>query len=139
MIILALDVGSKRIGIAVSDPLGMIATGLPTLERQDLAWDLEAIQKIVNERKVQMILLGLPLHMNGRHGKEADEVLKFRDDLMEKTHLPVEVIDERWTTVAAERTLLEGDLSRKKRKGKIDQVAAQIILQSYLERERFKS
>ena len=136
MIVLALDVGKKRIGMALSDPLGVIATGIPTLERQTLAWDLEQIQKIASERKVQRIVLGLPLHLDGRMGKEAQEMLVFKDEIHDKTRLPVEMFDERWTTVQAEKSLLEGDLSRKKRKERIDRIAAQLILQGYLERMR---
>ena len=138
MIVLALDFGTRRIGMAVSDPLGIVATGLPTLERKELDQDLKYIQKVVEERKVQKILLGFPIHMSGRVGIEAQAVLEFKELLIEKSGLSIELIDERWTTVEAERTLLEGNLSRKKRKNKIDQVAAQIILQTYLERMRLK-
>lgn len=138
MTVMALDMGEKRIGIAVSDPLGIIAIGLPTFERKNLDQVLDHIQKIATERKVGTIILGFPLHLSGRKGKEADSILEFKDILKDRTGLTVELIDERWTTVQAERILLEGDLSRGKRKKKIDQVAAQIILQTYLERERLK-
>lgn len=133
MIALALDVGTKRIGMAFSDPKGLIAFGLPTLERKDFATDLAAIEDIVSKRKVEVVVLGWPLHMSGEIGTKAQEILAFRDDLKTKLNIPIELMDERWSTVEAERTLLEGDLSRKKRKSKIDQVAAQIILQKYLE------
>jgi putative Holliday junction resolvase len=87
---------------------------------------------------VETIILGFPIHLSGRKGKEAHAILEFKDQLKTRTGLTVELIDERWTTVQAERILLEGDLSREKRKKKIDQVAAQIILQTYLERVRIK-
>ncbi|MBI1884455.1 MAG: Holliday junction resolvase RuvX [Chlamydiae bacterium] len=136
MIILALDFGEKRIGMAVSDSLGIIAVGLSTLERKDEASDLAAIDEVARERKVEKIVLGMPLHMSGREGIKAKEVLAFKEILSSKTGLPIDLYDERLTTVQAERVLLEADLSREKRKGKRDQLAAQIILQSYLERMR---
>jgi putative Holliday junction resolvase len=124
--------------MAVSDPLGIVATGLPTLERKELDQDLKYIQKVAEDRKVQKVLLGFPIHMSGRLGIEAQTVLEFKELLIKKTSLSVELIDERWTTVEAEKTLLQGNLSRKKRKNKIDQVAAQIMLQTYLEQMRLK-
>lgn len=139
MIVLALDVGERRIGIAISDPLGIIAVGLPTLERKDLESDLRYFEDLVKQRQVQLIVVGLPVHMKGHLGEMAQNVLDFKASLGKKTHLSVECMDERWTTVEAQKILLEGDVSRQTRKKKVDQIAAQLILQKYLERKRFQN
>ncbi len=139
MIILALDVGEKRIGVAVCDPMEIITIGLPTIERQDIESDFKRLQDIVKDRKVDLIVLGLPLHMKGELGIMAQKILEFKEILEKNIQLPVECMDERLTTVEAQRVLLEGDVSRKKRKTKIDQIAAHLILQKYLERKHFKN
>lgn len=133
MRILALDVGEKNIGLAISDELGLIAQGLPTLRRQTKDKDTSTIADIVKDRDVTEIVVGMPLNMDGSLGKSAKEVASFLEDLRKKVNLPMKVWDERLTSVQAEKVMLEADLSRKKRKRKIDKLAAQLILQSYLD------
>lgn len=129
-----MDVGQRRIGIALSDPLGLFAQGYSVLERsQSLNRDLEYLSGVIARETVEGIVIGLPKNMNGTEGPMAEKVRDFGRRLEEKTGLPVIFWDERLTTLAAERTLLEADLSRKKRKQKIDQVAAVFILQNYLD------
>lgn len=135
MRILGLDLGSKTIGIAVSDPLGIIASGVETYrfneERYDLA--LERVVNICNEKKVNKIVLGYPKHMNGDIGDRAKLCEEFKVKLEEKLNIEVILVDERWTTKLAESRLLEADISRKKRKKVIDKMAAVVILQNYLD------
>ncbi len=134
--ILALDVGHKRIGVALSDPLQIIAHGLTTLERRSLAHDLEAIRDLVLRHEVQSIIVGMPLRLDGSVGPEAAAVEQFIEQLhatLEKPGLPW---DERFTTVQAEQALLEGRVRRAKRKGLRDQVAATLLLQNYLDAKR---
>lgn len=132
-----MDVGQRRIGIALSDPLELFAQGYSVLERsQSLNRDLEYLSGVIARETVEGIVIGLPKNMNGTEGPMAEKVRDFGRRLEEKTGLPVIFWDERLTTLAAERTLLEADLSRKKRKQKIDQVAAVFILQNYLDYRR---
>ncbi len=135
MRILALDVGEKNIGVAISDELGWTAQGLPTLRRQTKDRDTCAIANIVEEKCVTRIVVGMPVSLDGSLGKKAREVASFVEDLKRRLRLPIKVWDERFTSVQAERVMLEADLSRKKRKKKIDQLSAQLILQSYLDAE----
>lgn len=130
--ILGLDVGDKTIGVALSDPLGWTAQGLEVRQRSSLEEDLEYVRGLVEEYGVGRIIVGLPLNMNGTAGPQADKVTDFIEQLRKYCCVPVEPWDERLTTHEAERTLLEADLSRAKRKRVIDKVAAQVILQSYL-------
>ena len=135
MRVLGLDLGSKTIGIAISDPLGIIASGVETYrfneERYDLA--LERVTTICKEKKVDMIVLGYPKHMNGDIGDRAKLCEEFKEKLEETLKLKVVLVDERWTTKLAESRLLEADISRKKRKKVIDKMAAVVILQNYLD------
>jgi len=131
--ILALDVGEKRIGLAVSDPLGITAQGLGVLIRQSLETDLARLQEVAREWHVQEIVVGLPRHMDGRPGEQAEAILELGRTLGAALGVPVATWDERLTTVEAERVLLEADLSRRRRRRVVDQVAAVLILQSYLE------
>ncbi len=131
--ILALDVGEKRIGLAVSDPLGITAQGLGVLIRQNREHDLARLREVAQEYQVQEILVGLPRHMDGRPGKQADAVLELARTLGDSLGIPVTPWDERLTTMEAERVLLQADLSRRRRRRVVDQVAAVLILQSYLE------
>lgn len=133
MRILCIDYGEKRIGLAVSDPLGLTAQGLPTLIRRDEKSDMLKLSEIINEKDVNEIVIGLPKNMNGTLGKKAEEVLKFAEFLKSRFSLPVHTVDERLSTVRAHRSMLEGDLSRKKRGKRVDMIAAQLILQSYLD------
>jgi len=127
--ILGLDVGEKRIGVAISDPYGWTAQSLTTLNRQDLDKLLELIEKY----QVTNIVVGLPRNMNGTYGPQAESIKKFTQNLAKHITVPINFWDERLTTVAAEKTLLEADVSRKKRKKVVDKVAAVFILQGYLE------
>ena len=130
---LGLDVGTERIGVAVSDELGLFAQALTTIERESIAEDLNKINGFVEKWKVQKVVVGLPKRTDGRVGKEAERVLKFSESLQKKLKVPVDTWDERFSTVAATRTLLEANLSRAKRKKVVDQLAAVFILQGYLE------
>lgn len=132
MRILGLDIGTKRIGIALSDMLMITAQGLETLTRTDLAADLAAIRKIVEENGVGEIVAGLPLNMDGTYSEKTREVAAFVDELAKAVPVPVKTWDERLTSMQAERIMLEGDLSRRKRKALSDRIAAQLILQSYM-------
>ena len=131
--ILALDVGTKRIGLAVSDPLGLTAQGLGVLERKGWDRDLARLLEIARPYQVQEILVGLPRHMDGRLGEQAEEILALARALGEALGARVATWDERLSTVEAERLLIQADMSRKKRRRVVDQVAASIILQAYLD------
>ncbi|MDO4733555.1 MAG: Holliday junction resolvase RuvX [Bacillota bacterium] len=133
MRILGLDVGTKTIGIAVSDPLGLTAQSLCTLRRSTLEEDLEALRKIIEEYEVEELMVGLPLNMNGTAGPSVDMAREFGQACAEAFGLKLSYRDERLSTVAAERVLLEGDASRKKRKQVIDKLAAAYVLQGYLD------
>jgi len=132
MRIMALDVGEKRVGVAISDKTRVIAQNLMTLNRKNLKDDLKTLKNIVEEKKVHLIVVGLPLNMNGTLGKKAEEILKFKDLIERRIGIDVETYDERLSSKEAEAILIKADISRKKRKGKIDKIAAQIILQNYL-------
>ena len=134
MRIMALDVGSKRIGVALSDPLKITAQGLQTFQRTTLAEDIRGLWKLMDEHEVSQLVVGLPKNMDGSVGFKAEEVQQFITDLTAERPMEVIWVDERLTTVSAERTLLEADVSRAKRKKVIDKMAAVIILQSYLDR-----
>jgi|SRR5690625_3091584 len=134
MRVIGLDVGSKTIGVAVSDALKMTAQGLTTIAwtEHDMSSADDELSKIIAEYNVSEIVVGLPKHMNGSIGERGEFSIIFANRLEKTFQLPVHLIDERLTTVAAERTLLEADVSRKKRKQVIDKMAAVMILQSYL-------
>lgn len=134
MRIMALDVGSKRIGVALSDPLRITAQGLQTFQRTTLEEDIRGLWKLMDEHEVSQLVVGLPKNMDGSVGFKAEEVQQFIADLTAERPMEVIWVDERLTTVSAERTLLEADVSRAKRKKVIDKMAAVIILQSYLDR-----
>jgi putative Holliday junction resolvase len=131
--ILALDVGRKRIGLAVSDPLGLTAQGLGVLKRKNWDKDLARLQEIASPYRVQEILVGLPRHMDGRLGEQAKEILTLAQALGEALGAKVATWDERLSTVEAERLLVTADLSRRRRRQVVDQVAATLILQAYLD------
>jgi putative Holliday junction resolvase len=136
MRILALDVGTKRIGIALSDELLLTAQGLESVERRRIEDDLAAIKRLVESNGVAEVVAGLPVNMDGSYGAKAKEVLDFLDVLAKTLKVPLKTWDERLTTAQAERTLLAADVSRAKRKVLSDRLAAQIILQSYLDSRR---
>lgn len=135
MRILGLDVGSKTIGVAVSDELGWTAQGLKTIEIQEdkQKSGIPELEKIIREYGIEKIIVGLPKNMNGTIGPRGEISLQFAKLLKNRFSLPVELWDERLTTMAAERILLTADVSRKKRKKVIDKMAASLILQSYLD------
>lgn len=136
MRIIGLDIGSKRIGIAISDALGLTAQGRPTLERQKDEDVIAHLRNMIRNDGAEEIVVGLPLNMNGSHGEKAREAASFADTLKKSLGIPVKLWDERMSTMEAERLMIEGNASRGKRKKKIDKLAAQIILQSYLDSKR---
>lgn len=133
MRILGLDIGDRTIGVAVSDPLCFIAQGVVTIRRKNLEYDLNELDKICKEYNVDIIVSGLPKNMNGTLGPQSQKVLDFCDEIKNKINLPIKMWDERLTTVAATKAMLEADLSRKKRKKIVDKMAATYILQGYLD------
>jgi putative Holliday junction resolvase len=130
---LGLDVGDRRIGVAVSDETGTIATGLPTLRRVGPRKDVRAVAEIVREREIDEVVVGLPRRLDGGLGPQAQKVLAFMEDLRPAAKVPVVPWDERFTSVIAEQALVEADVSRQGRKGLVDKVAAILILQNYLD------
>ena len=130
---MGLDVGQKTIGIALSDELGLTAQPYQTLRRKGEAGDLRAIRKIVDEQGVSAVIVGLPKNMDGTIGGQARRVMAFAEKIEAAFDLPVVRQDERLSTVAAERILIQGDVSRAKRRKQVDKLAAAIILQSYLD------
>ncbi|MBI4620735.1 MAG: Holliday junction resolvase RuvX [Desulfobacterales bacterium] len=133
MRIIGLDVGSKTIGVAVSDEMGWTAQGVTTIIRKSLDSDLEELRKLMDQYNPLEIAVGLPKNMDGTIGKQAEGVLALVETMKKSLNIPVITWDERLSTVAANRTLLEADLSRKKRKKVINKMAAVFILQGYLD------
>jgi putative Holliday junction resolvase len=133
---LGLDVGTKTIGVAVSDALGLTAQSVTTIRRTSLKTDLAALGEIAREHDASRVVIGLPLNMDGSEGPRAEASRKFAEAVTSTLGLSVEFWDERLSTVAAQRTLLEADLSRAKRKQVIDQAAAQFILQGWMDAHR---
>jgi len=136
MRIMGLDMGSHTIGLAVSDESGLIAQSLETIRRRSTEEDLKEITRVIDQFKIEKIVVGLPKNMNGTLGKQAEMVLEWIEGLKKRISLPVVTWDERLTTVGATKILLEADLSRKKRKKVIDQLAAALILQGFLDQNR---
>jgi putative Holliday junction resolvase len=131
--ILALDLGKKRIGLALSDELGFTAQGLDTLEREGRRDDIEVLRRITVEKNVKLILVGDPLHMSGQQSRQGDYTREFAKELEYKTGLPIRFWDERWTSREAERTLRGSGIAHGERKPAIDKLSAVILLQSYLD------
>jgi putative pre-16S rRNA nuclease len=132
--VLGLDVGSKRIGVAVSDPLGITAQGLETLQRSTKRRDFEHLQRVIQQYDVREIVVGLPLRMSGAEGIQSDKMQVFAEELRKRFRLPVHLWDERLTSVEANRLLREADLSIEKRGKAVDRMAAVLILQGWMER-----
>ena len=128
--ILGIDFGKKRVGIAISDPLCMIAMPLETVERKKIE---EGINKILERFPVKHIVIGYPLRTDGKKGKRAEEVEKFAKKIKEKFNIEIELWDERYSTVEAERIIMDMGKKPSRNKGKIDRIAASLILQSYLD------
>jgi len=134
--VIGLDIGDKKIGIAVSDPLGVTAQGIATLERRSsLKQEAAELQAIISEYEVKQIIVGLPKNMDGSIGPQAQKVIKYAEKLKQTLKLPVILWDERLSTLMANRTLLEADVSRAGRRKVIDKLAAVVILQSFLDRK----
>jgi putative Holliday junction resolvase len=131
--ILGLDIGSKTIGVAISDELGWTAQGVGTIERKNLEKDLKVLADMVRRYKVREIVVGLPRNMNSSLGEQAKKVFTFIEKLKKYFKLPVQTWDERLTTIAADRVLEEAEIQRKKRKKVVDKIAAVLILQGYLD------
>lgn len=134
--ILALDVGEKRIGVAVSDALGISAQGVETYTRQNRDKDVEHILELAKRYSPCKLLFGLPRNMDGSYGPQAEKIQRFADRILESWDGEHDFYDERMTTMAASRVLLDADVSRAKRKTVIDKLAAVVILQGYMERAR---
>jgi len=137
---MGLDVGSRRIGIAISDPLGFTAQGLPTLLRQNKRLDFEHLARIIRDYQVSEIVVGYPLRLSGMEGIQSEKMQIFAEELRKKFGLPVHLWDERLTSTQANRLLRETDLSIKKRGQAVDRMAAILILQNWMEaRSSFSS
>ena len=134
--IMALDVGARRIGVAVSDPLGITAQGLDTIQRQNKRRDLEALRRLLAEYQIREVVVGLPLRLSGAEGTQSEKMRLFADDLRRYLGVTVHLWDERWTSTEANRLLRETDLSIEKRAKAVDRMAATLILQSWLEAHR---
>ena len=133
MRILGIDYGEKRVGLAISSPVGFIAQGLPTIERIDGTDYLEDLADVINEKEVEEIVVGLPKNMNGSIGEKAEVVLVLVETLKSKFNLPVHTFDERLTTVRAHKAMTGAKMSKKGKKKRVDMIAAQFILQAYLD------
>ena len=133
---LGLDIGEKRIGVALSDSEGILATALTVIERKSDDTALKNIIALAEEHEVERIVVGLPISLDGSVGPQAQRVQSFADALNERTELPVVTWDERFSTSDAERVLMEAGLKRDKRKKRLDSVAAAFILQGYIDREK---
>ena len=136
MRIMGLDYGSKTVGVAISDPLGITAQGIETITRKDenkLRKTCARIEALIEEYQVEKIVIGLPKHMNNDIGIRAEKSMEFAEMLKRRTGLEVQMWDERLTTMEAERTLIESNIRREDRKKYIDKIAAVFILQGYLD------
>ena len=136
MRIMGLDYGSKTVGVAISDPLCITAQGIETVERKEenkLRKTLARIEEIAKEYNVERIVLGYPKNMNNTLGERIERTMEFKEALERRTGLPIDLWDERLTTIAAEKSLIESNVRREHRKDYVDQVAAAFILQGYLD------
>lgn len=133
---MGLDLGERRIGIAVSDSLGFTAQGVCFINRQEgLLW-LDKLEELIREYQITELVIGLPRNMDGSLGEKGKGSIQLAEEVKKRFQLPVHLWDERLSTVAVERTLIEANVSRKKRRGVIDQLAASWILQGYLDAQR---
>jgi putative Holliday junction resolvase len=130
---LALDLGKKRIGLAVSDPLRITAQGLPNLDRTNKRTDLAALDALVKEREIGLVLMGNPINMGGKEGRQSGWVREFAAALEAHTRVPIQFWDERLTSVEAGRVLRKSGISIEKRAAAVDRLSAVILLQSYLD------
>ncbi|HEY9793745.1 MAG TPA: Holliday junction resolvase RuvX [Candidatus Obscuribacterales bacterium] len=133
--VLGLDVGDRRIGVAISDPLHITAAGLETITRQNIDADVERIADVARRHHVKEIVIGIPLNMDGSHGEQAQKVVAFGKKLTRETGLPIIYEDERLTTISAIRTLTVQDMKTGHKKELVDMHAAAIILQKHLDKK----
>jgi putative Holliday junction resolvase len=133
---MGLDVGDKTIGIAISDALLLTAQSRPTLRRKDLKSDIEFLRQLAAENEVHQIVMGQPLHMDGRESTQSQKVARFAEELKKALDLPVALWDERLTSFEAEQHLEEMGLNWRQRRGQVDKIAAMIILQNYLDNQK---
>jgi len=133
MKILGLDIGEKRIGIAISDELGYTAQGMRVLNRSGLEDDLTVLRELIKETEATEVVVGLPKNMDGSLGESAEKVLSFAKKMEQSISIPLILWDERWTTAEATRLLVDADVSRSKRRKVVDKLAAVLILQGYLD------
>lgn len=141
MRIMGLDYGSKTVGVAISDSLGLTAQGIEIVRRKSenkLRQTLARLEELILEYDVEKIVLGYPKNMNNTIGDRAEKTLEFKEMLIKRTGLPVQLWDERLTTVEAHRTMIEGNIRRENRKNYVDKLAAVLILQGYLDSERIE-
>jgi len=131
--VLALDVGSRTIGLAVSDPLGITAQGLETIRRKNKRADFEALQQVLHRYAIQEIVVGYPLRMSGSAGAQAEKISAFAEELRRRFGLPVHLWDERLTSAQANRLLHETEMSIRRRAQVVDRLAAVLILQGFLD------
>ena len=136
MRILALDIGERRIGVALSDPGGLLATPLTAIHRRRQAEDVDEVLRLVDEHDAERIVVGLPLELSGRRGTQAGRVSAFVRAMAERTQVAVETVDERYSTVQAQRRLRESGIRPSRDRARVDAAAAAIILQSYLDSQR---
>lgn len=137
--VLGLDVGSRRIGIAVSDPLGITAQGLATLQRKNKRHDFDYLARLIREYEVKEIVVGLPLRMSGAEGTQSEKMRAFAGELQKKFGLPVHLFDERLTSAEANRFLRETELSIERRGKAVDRMAAVLILQAWMESRKLST
>lgn len=133
--VLGLDIGNKTIGVAVSDPLGILAQGVTTIMRSSKVEDVKALKRIIDEYKVEKLIVGLPKNMNNSMGFQATRTLNYAEYLKEALDMEIEFVDERLTTASATRALMEGGVRRENRKKHVDKLAAVLILQTYLDQQ----
>jgi len=131
--ILAIDHGARRMGLAVSDPLGITAQGIETLQRRNKRSDFARLQRVIDEYEVQEIVVGYPLRMSGEEGTQSQKVAEFAEELRQRFGVPVHLLDERLTSAEANRLLREAEVSLERRKHAVDRMAATLILQSFLQ------
>ena len=136
--ILGLDVGSKTIGLAISDPLGITAQGLETIRRQNKRLDFEQLERLIREYQVTEIVVGLPLRMSGAEGVQAEKMQTFAEQLRQRFQLPVHLWDERLSSAQANRVLRDSEMSIKRRGEVVDRLAAVLILQSWMDHREMK-
>ncbi len=133
---MALDVGSRTIGLAVTDPLGYTAQGLPTIRRKNKRTDLAALDEVIKKYEVRELVIGLPLRMSGAEGRQSEKIREFAEMVEKHFKLPIHLWDERLTSVEANRVLRESEMSIAKRAAVVDQLAAVLILQNYMEAKK---